>query len=100
MKSILLAATALLAVSIANSGAQAADMTPTAYDWSGFYAGVNAGAAINNSQTSTKVTGSESWINNKNGSSCNDSAAFTGGGLLGYNWQIDKLVLGIEADVN
>ena len=99
MKSFLLAGSALLAMSAMATSAIAAD-TGGNYDWSGFYAGINAGALINNSQTSTKVTGSESWINNKNGSSSNDSAAFTGGGLLGYNWQIDKLVLGIETDVN
>lgn len=99
MKSILLAGTALLAVSALATGAQAADPTP-AYDWSGFYAGVNAGAAFNNSNVNNDVSGSAGWI--KNSSSDNDSqdASFTGGGMLGYNWQIDRVVLGIETDIN
>jgi outer membrane immunogenic protein len=30
----------------------------------------------------------------------NNDAAFTAGGLLGYNYQMDKLVLGVETDFN
>lgn len=99
MKSILLAGAACLAFAALATGAQASDMNGT-YDWSGFYAGLNAGAAINNSQTSSKVSGSAAWVDNKSGSSSNNGAGFTGGGLLGYNWQIDQLVLGVETDFN
>jgi len=98
MKSVLLASAALLIAASMTSAARASDAS--SYDWSGFYAGVNAGAAINNSQTSSSVSGSPAWVNNRTGSSSDDSVGFTGGGLLGYNWQIDRLVLGVETDLN
>lgn len=102
MKSILLAGSALIAMSAMSAmatGAFAAD-TSGSYDWSGFYAGVNAGALFNDSDVTNKVTGSAGWINKKTSSSDNEDAGFTGGGMLGYNWQIDQLVLGIETDFN
>ncbi|WP_161957370.1 outer membrane protein [Aestuariivirga litoralis] len=99
MKFILLAAATTLAVAAATPAAQAADPTGS-YDWSGFYAGVNAGAAFNNSNVTSKVTGSAAWISDSDGSSDEQGASFTGGGMLGYNWQIDRLVLGIETDIN
>ena len=29
-----------------------------------------------------------------------DDAVFTGGAMIGYNWQMESLVLGVEADIN
>lgn len=46
---IIIAAVSALALAFAASTAQAADVAaPATYDWTGFYAGVNAGAAWNN----------------------------------------------------
>jgi outer membrane immunogenic protein len=53
-----------------------------AYNWTGFYVGVNAGGA---------------WSSADN---FGDASGFVGGGQIGYNWQAvgSPLVLGIEAD--
>lgn len=92
-RKLLLAAFALTA--ICGSTAFAADMPTKAYapmspapvmSWTGFYAGLNAGYGWAN----TSVTG-------VSGSS--NLTGFVGGGQIGYNWQINSLVLGLEADL-
>jgi outer membrane immunogenic protein len=62
------------------------------YDWTGFYLGINGGYAGARSSWSDPAAGA-------------DSGRFTGnggllGGQLGYNWQIDKAVLGVESDID
>ena len=95
MRQIITALLGTAALSLAcTSGALAADMptkaaryaAPSAFNWTGFYAGVNAGYGW----ASTSVSGF-SGSSNLNG--------FVGGGQIGYNWQgASPLVLGIEAD--
>jgi outer membrane immunogenic protein len=83
--------------------ASAADIAPAAYDWTGFYLGVNAGAALNNSEfeNSLEYVGAAPLDFSSIGSKASaDEAAFTGGALFGYNWQIDRVVLGFETDFN
>jgi len=89
-----------------SSGAYAADMPaePVAvYDWSGFYLGGNAGAAFNSSSVDEHALQGDIPPNlahdlaDKIDSS---QTVFTGGGLLGYNWQMDNLVIGAETDFN
>ena len=104
MKKILLAGSALIAALSFASAAQAADIAPApAYDWTGFYLGANAGGAWSNTDVNqdvyingTRVPGAAGLGNSLNG---NDTA-FTAGGILGYNYQMDKIVLGAEADFN
>lgn len=101
MKRFVLAASVLAAASAAN----AADMPAkapvykapliSAYDWTGFYLGVNAG--IGASQT-TASTPSDPFT----GSSALDraGAGFTGGVQGGFNWQFaPHWVAGIEGDI-
>jgi len=61
---------------------------PTAYDWSGFYAGVDGGWASGWSHWSDPIAGS--------------SRTRSSGGLLGwhmgYNWQRGSVVFGVETD--
>jgi outer membrane immunogenic protein len=86
--------------------ALAADLGPApepVYDWTGFYIGLNAGAAWNNSSVDTDIdpTGllggvAEELEQDIEG----DQTVFTGGAQAGYNWQIDSIVLGVEADFN
>jgi outer membrane immunogenic protein len=53
--------------------------------WSGFYVGGNIGAAFD-------VTDDENVFG--------DEAVFTGGGHLGYNWQLsDRFLVGLEGDL-
>ena len=98
-KFALVASTMFAAVALA-SAAQAADMAPAAYNWTGFYLGANAGVSWNNSSVdnSFNLDGTAAdRLKNKIDSS---QAAFTAGGLLGYNYQIDQIVLGAETDFN
>lgn len=61
------------------------------FTWTGFYVGLNAGAAINDSKYNWS-----GFFNNYGQS----GVAFTGGGQIGYNWQTGPLVLGLETDIN
>ena len=112
MKKIILAATALVSAAAMSTAANAADMAPAAYDWSGFYLGLSAGAAFNNSEVDNNfnytgpgvgpVTADDinDRLNDFEDQVGDDDAVFTGGAMLGYNWQHDSLVLGVEADIN
>lgn len=64
---------------------------PPVFTWTGFYVGINAGAAINDN----RYTWSAFLNNNSSG-----GVGFTGGGQIGYNWQTGPLVLGLETDLN
>jgi outer membrane immunogenic protein len=101
VKNIILAATALVSATALTTAARAADIAPAAYDWSGFYFGVNAGVAWNNSEIDNEVNGLLSGLAEELGDDLTgDDAVFTGGAMLGYNWQMDSIVLGVEADIN
>ena len=94
MRTLTAIGAALAVVGIATA-ASAADMPvrnytkapayapPALYNWTGFYAGVNAGGA---------------W--SRAGTNFGDASGFVGGGQIGYNWQAmgSPLVLGLEAD--
>lgn len=91
----------IAAATIASATAQAADMAVKAppppipapiFTWTGFYLGGNIGGAW----TSTFVR--ESFFGAEWGRS--SSARFIGGGQLGYNWQFNQFVLGIEGDID
>lgn len=89
---LLMAATAFS--TMAATSVYAADLPRKAYGpitpapvmtWTGFYVGVNAGygwAKVDNTTTN-------------GGSNIN---GFVGGGQIGYNWQINSIVLGVEGD--
>ena len=89
--------------------ASAADVSvPTGVEWSGFYAGVNAGAAMSSGDltSATEYTdtgyfdGSSVTSIDKAGKADYDETSFTGGGQIGYNFQHDNLVIGVEGDLN
>jgi outer membrane immunogenic protein len=58
-----------------------------AYDWSGFYLGINGGGGWGHSYWDANATG----INTSGG---------VAGGTAGYNWQIGSAVLGLESDID
>lgn len=101
MKKLLLSTAAILAFS---SSAIAADLyTPMpepapAFSWSGFYAGVNAGYAWGE----TKGTDVDGWTNAANApwTAKAKGDGFTGGGQIGYNFQMNQIVFGGEADIS
>lgn len=104
MKKYLLGASALAFAASLSGAAMAADIAPepSTYDWSGFYLGLNAGVAINNSNVDSDVNSSElgPLARELKDDIQDNSAAFTGGGQVGYNWQMDSIVVGLEADIN
>ena len=91
---------AALATLLLGHAAQAADVTPAGYDWTGFYLGANAGVAWNNSSVDNNIYTTGVRINELENKIDGSQAAFTAGGLLGYNYQVDRVVLGVETDFN
>jgi len=91
MRNLKIIGTALL-VSALSTAAMAADLSSrkvtkappmaAAYNWTGLYAGLNAGGG---------------WTSSNN---FGTASGFVGGGQVGYNWQAvgSPLVLGVEAD--
>jgi outer membrane immunogenic protein len=61
------------------------------FTWTGFYIGGNLGAAW------AQRTVTDAFGNSFTRSS---DARFMGGGQLGYNWQINNFVLGVEGDID
>ncbi|ESZ64659.1 MULTISPECIES: outer membrane protein [unclassified Mesorhizobium] len=82
----------LLVAGMTVTGANAADFVePVAstYSWTGFYIGANAGGAFGNIDGNfIGITGSA------------DISDFTGGVLVGANYQSGPWVFGIEGDIN
>jgi len=70
------------------------------YSWTGFYAGLNAGAVWNTGNTD--IVGSSGFVGLGSGvvpsSLSTNSVGFIGGGQVGYNYQMSNFVLGAEAD--
>ena len=101
MKNLLFATAAVVAL-VAVNAAHAADMGLPAkartfepeWNWSGFYAGLNAGYArgtsIWNDLDGTITLGGTLVHESTNG--------FIGGGQIGYNWQFRHAVFGLETD--
>jgi outer membrane immunogenic protein len=98
----LLGATAIAAVSFPVSAAdlprrmatKAPPPLPAAYNWTGFYVGLNAGGSWGRQDNSlvSIATGGTVLSNSDR------IDGFIGGGQIGYNWQTGQWVLGIEAD--
>ena len=64
------------------------------YNWTGFYVGLNAGGSWGR-QDNDLVTVPGGVVGLSNSDSLD---GFIGGGQIGYNWQINQFVLGVEAD--
>jgi outer membrane immunogenic protein len=112
--------TTAAALVLSSAGVMAADLparapavapapifTQTAFSWTGFYVGLNAGAAFNDKNRCSgfrPVTAAGAPIAGFPGAcgfgNNNDDATFTGGAQIGYNWQFGSLVAGVEADIN
>jgi len=80
---------------------------PAVYNWTGFYAGLNAGGTWGHSDVATSTIFDPAGYFastsvpgvNAAGAGSVDTSGFTGGGQIGYNWQTsNNVVLGLEAD--
>jgi len=95
-----LASASVLALGVV--GAQAADLTyepapvvaaaPAAFNWTGFYLGVHAGAAMVDADYGYDFGGGFA------GGLSDDATGFLGGVQAGYNWQFDNIVIGAQTD--
>lgn len=108
-------ASALFAATGFIGAASAADM-PTkappmvaAYNWSGWYAGLNAGAAVDAARVNTSIVSNATGnyfadssvpLVNAAGAHTFHTPGFTGGAQLGYNHQMSNLLVGVETDFN
>jgi|LQYC01.1.fsa_nt_gi Opacity protein and related surface antigens len=93
----------ILALLLMCGSAHAGDGAGSTYNWTGFYAGINIGGAINDSTYKLSPSGlfSGSPTNSlRTDSGSFDDTAFTGGAQLGYNYQVCHFVFGLETDFN
>jgi outer membrane immunogenic protein len=108
----LLCATALLTAAISSiahaDGLPERYMEPRTFSWTGFYFGLNGGAAwpdtrtirFTGADTSTGGFGSEiADGTTPNQAPLDWKKSFTGGAQAGYNLQLSNIVLGLEADL-
>src|SRR5215471_6684211 len=83
------------------------------FSWNGFYAGVNAGAGWGRVDdfVTTNTAGAPvgifgipaniALVDALGTGSANSGARFTGGGQIGYNWQVSpQWLIGAETDIN
>jgi outer membrane immunogenic protein len=91
-KIVLGALSALLLTSAANAQA------PRVYNWTGFYIGGHFGGAWGDSSTAS--SDSVFAFPNEFGPVSADVSGFLAGGQLGYNYQVGRTVIGIEADIS
>jgi outer membrane immunogenic protein len=102
-----IAASALAALA-ATSAASAADlaarpytkapvMAPV-YDWTGFYIGGNVGYSWGRSSDTSTLTNGAGTVLFTSGAGANMDGVI-GGGQIGYNWQVQNWVWGLEADI-
>jgi outer membrane immunogenic protein len=88
--------------------ASAADLPPPIYakapisaatwSWTGFYIGANVGGGFG--RDTDTVTAALPGIGTATGKARSNTSGVIGGGQIGYNWQIGKIVLGLEADID
>src|SRR5271154_1050441 len=99
MKNLLSAALIVAATSVSANAAdmgmpyKSAPMPQSAYSWTGFYLGANAGGGIANSD---HLDPDDFFGGNTKFQEAFGTVGFT----AGYNWQFGHTVLGIEGDYN
>jgi len=106
MRRSTIVAAGLLSVAVFSGAAHAADMpariytkappiAAPAYDWTGFYIGLNGGGASSHEcLTITSVAGAPVTPNSEG---CHDATGGIVGGQIGYRWQFTNWVFGLEA---
>jgi outer membrane immunogenic protein len=127
MRRLTIAAIAAISTITASQIASAADLprkapayaplSPPAYSWTGFYVGLNAGGTWGSGDATNTMTPAfvdPGWPHGVNGpehlvgisaatsgtvSNGSNNDGFIGGGQIGYNWQFNNWVAGIEADI-
>lgn len=93
----------ILALFVLLAGCPAvAECAAGGYNWTGSYAGLNLGFTLNDSQQSIGPTQANvvppAYVQDLSDSSDLGSGAFAGGGQIGFNYQVNRFVFGIETD--
>jgi outer membrane immunogenic protein len=91
--------TPVLAADLATRGAPPPPPPPV-FSWAGLYIGLNAGGAFGNKVTEEPTGLFSGFAGAPLLATSSNQSAFTGGGQIGYNWQFDNLVVGLEGDFN
>jgi outer membrane immunogenic protein len=99
------------AASLLATGALAADLPARApvytkapayvepiYDWTGFYIGGNLGYSWGRSSDTTAITNPAGTVL-FSGADRTNLNGIVGGGQIGYNWQMQNWLVGLEADI-
>jgi outer membrane immunogenic protein len=99
----------ILAITLLANPAIAADLpmkaparpvAPVAYNWAGFYIGANAGYSWGRTKFDHNPLVDDGLdVDSYTTAGTVKPKGFIGGGQIGYNWQWDRFVFGIEADV-
>ena len=100
---------AAVAADLPSTKGPAPFVAPPVFTWTGFYVGLNAGgqfgtsnarlvvpAIVNGVANNINATATTIAVGAGNGSI--DPTGFTGGLTVGYNWQMNSLVFGVEGD--
>ena len=107
LKKVLFASAAIL---LGAQAAHAADIAPAAPDWTGFYLGLNGGYGGGTFDYPMNFTASYAPPASDTQAAAPNTldydfgadvtaGGFFGGGQIGYNYQIDNFVLGVEGDI-
>jgi len=91
MKGFLVGCTVMMLLTLGLSSAFAADSSP-AYNWTGFYVGINGGGGWGDSRHDFEAAGTTTGDYRVSGA--------TAGGTVGANLQAGGLLLGVEGDMN
>jgi outer membrane immunogenic protein len=100
---------ATVGVLLCSSVAHAADIAPAASDWTGVYVGINGGygggtfdypANFKVSAPPPVTRAADSYILDYDFGANLTASGFFGGVQVGYNWQKDNFVLGVEGDIS
>jgi outer membrane immunogenic protein len=71
---------------------------PVLYDWTGFYIGGNIGYSWGRSRDDSTLTNTAGTVLFASSDAANLNGV-VGGGQIGYNWQMQNWVFGLEADI-
>lgn len=91
MRAFLAGSAMMMLVTLLSSPAIGAERSP-AYDWTGFYIGINGGGGWGQSRHDFEAAGTTTGDYSISGA--------TAGGTLGANLQAGGLLLGVEGDMN
>ena len=95
LRHVVVAGAILAASAAAGSAADVEALAP--YDWSGAYVGAHAGYGSAN--VDYDFNDDDLFGNDAGSTNSENLDGFVGGGQIGYDWQIDNFVLGLEGYV-